>query len=230
MSQPEAIVWDLDGTLVDSAPDLATALNSVLDMRGFMPHPVKAVRTMIGNGLGVLVERGFNAVGARPDTAQLERLVLLVKQEYNACLTERSRPYPGIVKALEQCRALDIPMGVCTNKPEAPARAILDGLGLSDYFISVIGGDTTNALKPNPLPLLACLRELGADPAQSLMLGDSGVDVAVARAAGVIIGVVPWGYSSTSVEKLGADFILRDPQDLHAILSRGPDAITQTVH
>ncbi len=230
MSLPDAIVWDLDGTLVDSAPDLATALNSVLDMRGFMPHPVEAVRAMIGNGIPVMVKRGFNAVGARPDAEQLERLILLVKQEYSTCLTQRSRPYPGIVKALEQCRALDIPMGVCTNKPETHASAILDGLGLIDYFASVIGGDSTAALKPDPLPLMTCLNELGADPARSLMIGDSAVDVGVARAAGLAIGLVPWGYTSTPVEKLGADFILRDPQDLLTILHQGPDAISQTTH
>lgn len=230
MSLPDAIVWDLDGTLVDSAPDLASALNSVLDMRGFMPHPVDAVRSMIGNGLGVLVERGFNAVGMRLDAAQLERLVLLVKQEYNTCLTEHTRPYPGVVEALEQCRALEIPMGVCTNKPEAPARAILDGLGLSDYFKSIIGGDSTTTLKPDPLPLLTCLGELGAEPGNSLMIGDSEVDVAAARATGLTIGLVPWGYTSIPVEKLGADFILRDPQDLLPILHQGPDAVTQSMH
>jgi phosphoglycolate phosphatase len=230
MSLPDAIVWDLDGTLIDSAPDLATALNSVLDMRGFMPHPVEAVRAMIGNGLAELVKRGFNAAGARPDAEQLERLVLLVRQEYNACLTERSRPYPGIVQALEQCRALAIPMGVCTNKPETPARAILEGLGLSSFFKSVIGGDSTPVLKPDPLPLLTCLGELGADPASSLMIGDSEVDVGVARAAGLTIGLVPWGYTSTLVEKLGADFILRDPQDLLEVLRHGPDAISHTTH
>jgi len=226
----EAIIWDLDGTLVDSAPDLATALNRVLDMRGFMPHPVAAVRSMIGNGLEVLVKRGFNAVGIRPDTAQLEQLVLLVKQEYNTCLTECSLPYPGIVHALEQCRSLEIPMGVCTNKPEAPARAVLAGLDLSKYFASIIGGDTTNALKPNPLPLFTCLDELGADPARSLMIGDSEVDVGVARAGGVPIGLVPWGYAAAPVEALGADFILRDPQDLLTILHQGPDAITHSMH
>lgn len=230
MSLPDAIVWDLDGTLVDTAPDLATALNSVLDMRGFMPHPVEAVRDMIGNGLGVLVERGFNAVGMRLDGEQLERLVLLVKQEYNTCLTERSQPYPGVVKTLEQCRALEIPMGVCTNKPEAPARAILEGLGLSDYFKSVIGGDSTIALKPDPRPLLACLDELGADPDKSLMIGDSEVDVGVARACSVRIGLVPWGYASTPATELGADFILQDPTLLPMLIQQTPYPGNQRVH
>jgi len=208
--RPEAIVWDLDGTLVDSAPDLAAALNTVLDVRGFAGHSLATVRTMIGNGVPTLVERGFNAVGIRLEPLQLEELVCLFVKEYVACATVQTRPYPGIVETLETIRDLNIPMGVCTNKPEALSRQILEGLGMSAYFSSVVGGDTTTARKPNPLPLLTCLHHLIAEPASSLMIGDSAVDVNAARAAGVNIAVVPWGYSATPVEGLGADFVIHD--------------------
>jgi phosphoglycolate phosphatase len=140
MLRAEAIVWDLDGTLVDSAPDLASALNGVLDMRGFAGHSLATVRTMIGNGVPKLVERGFNAVGIPPDPAQLEVLVSLFVKEYTACATENTRPYPHVVETLERLRAMNLPMGVCTNKPEDFARQILVDLGLSAYFKSVVGG------------------------------------------------------------------------------------------
>lgn len=208
--KPLAIVWDLDGTLVDSAPDLASALNAVLDKRGFFTLSINEVRAMIGNGVPKLVERGFSAVGVRPDSAQLDELIAMFVQEYKACATDNTHPYPGVVEALQELHSMDIPMGVCTNKPEAFTRQILDGLGLSGYFSSVVGGDSTSARKPDPEPVLACLRGLASEPASSLMIGDSVHDVHAAHAAGVTVAVVPWGYRSAPVEDLGADFILGD--------------------
>ncbi len=228
--QPTAIVWDLDGTLVDSAPDLATALNSVLDMRGFFTLPVTEVRKMIGNGVPKLVERGFNAVGIRPDAAQLDELVALFVKEYKACATDNTRPYPGIVEALKEIHGMNIPMGVCTNKPEAFTRQILQGLGLSGYFSSVVGGDSTGARKPDPEPLLACLRGLVSVPVSSLMIGDSVHDVHAARAAGVTIGVVPWGYRSAPVEELGADFVLHDITGLAGLIRDAAQVLQTTAH
>ena len=210
MLQPEAIVWDLDGTLVDSAPDLASALNRVLYIRGFTGHSLATVRSMIGNGVPKLVERGFSAVGMRLEPAQLEVLVSLFVKEYKACATENTRPYPHVVETLERFRAMNFPMGVCTNKPEVFARQILEELGLSTYFKSVVGGDTTNKRKPDPLPLLTCLQGLAATPNTGLMIGDSVHDVHAAQAAGVCVGVVPWGYRSVPVEDLGADYIIHD--------------------
>jgi len=227
---PEAIVWDLDGTLVDSAPDLATALNAVLDKRGFAGHSLTTVRAMIGNGVVSLVERGFNAIGVRLDIDQLEELVLLFTQEYLLCATDRTRPYPLVVETLKQICALNIPMGVCTNKPEAVSRQILEKLSLSGYFSSVVGGDTTPNRKPDPLPLLTCLQELASAPAASLMIGDSDIDVNAARAAGVAVGVVPWGYRSAPVEALGADFILHNLADLPGIIRNVKTGSQPTAH
>jgi phosphoglycolate phosphatase len=221
MSKVEAIVWDLDGTLVDSAPDLRTALNIVLDKRGFFTHSLKTVRTMIGAGVPKLVERGFNAVGVRPNAAQLDELVKIFKEEYKACATDQTRPYPGIVEALEAIQKMNIPMGVCTNKPEAFTRQILEGLGLSGFFSSVVGGDTTPRRKPDPQPLLTCIRGLASTPSSSLMIGDSVHDVHAARTAGVVIGVVPWGYRTTPVEDMGADFIVHDLAMLPNLIAGG---------
>jgi phosphoglycolate phosphatase len=230
MFKAEAIVWDLDGTLVDSAPDLATALNTVLDMRGFAVHSLDTVRTMIGNGVPKLIERGFNAIGMRLEPEQLEQLIPIFVKVYSNCATEQTRPYPQIVKTLEQLQAMNIPMGVCTNKPEALSRQILEGLGLSKYFSSVVGGDTTSTRKPDPLPLLRCLEELVTEPKAGMMIGDSTVDVDAARAAGVEVGVVPWGYRSIPVENLGADFILEDPTELPKLIHIGTRKIRKIAH
>jgi phosphoglycolate phosphatase len=228
--QPTSIVWDLDGTLVDSAPDLASALNTVLDKRGFFTHSIDVVRTMIGNGVPKLVERGFNAVGVRPDPVQLDELIAMFVKEYKACATDNTRPYPGVVEALQEIHSMNIPMGVCTNKPEAFTKQILEGLGLSGYFSSVVGGDSTSARKPDPEPVLACLRGLVSEPASSLMIGDSVHDVHAAHAAGVTVGVVPWGYRSAPVEELGADFVLRDITALPGMIREAGVQLQQTAH
>jgi phosphoglycolate phosphatase len=228
--QPTAIVWDLDGTLVDSAPDLASALNTVLDMRGFFTLAIDEVRKMIGNGVPKLVERGFNAVGVRPDPVQLDELIAMFVKEYKACATDNTRPYPGIVEALQEIHSMNIPMGVCSNKPEAFSRQILEGLDLSGYFNSVVGGDSTSARKPDPEPVLACLRGLVSEPASSLMIGDSIHDVHAAHAAGVVIGVVPWGYRSAPVEELGADFVLNDLAALPELIRNAGQVLQPTAH
>jgi len=228
--QPTAIVWDLDGTLVDSAPDLASALNTVLDKRGFFTLSLTEVRAMIGNGVPKLVERGFNAVGVRPDKAQLDELVTMFVKEYKTCATEHTRPYPQVVDTLQAIYTMNIPMGVCTNKPEAFTRQILEGLGLAKYFSSVVGGDTTSTRKPDPEPVLACLCGLVSEPALSLMIGDSVHDVHAAHAAGVTIGVVPWGYRSAPVDELGADFVLQDLSILPGLIRDAGQVRQQTAH
>jgi phosphoglycolate phosphatase len=228
--KPTAIVWDLDGTLVDSAPDLASALNTVLDKRGFFTLSLNEVREMIGNGVPKLVERGFNAVGVRPDQAQLDELIAMFVKEYKACATDSTRPYPGVVEALQAIHAMNVPMGVCTNKPEAFTRQILEGLGLAKYFSNVVGGDTTRTRKPDPQPVLACLHGLVSEPASSLMIGDSVHDVHAAQAAGVVVGVVPWGYRSAPVEELGADFVIHDLAALPGLIRDVGQVPQQTAH
>ena len=185
---------------------------------------------MIGNGVPKLVERGFNAIGIRPEPAQLDELVAMFTEEYRACATDQTRPYPGVVEALQKIHAMNIPMGVCTNKPEAFTRQILEGLGLSGYFSSVVGGDTTSTRKPDPQPVLACVRGLATEPASSLMIGDSVHDVHAAHAAGVVVGVVPWGYRSAPVEELGADFVLHDLAGFPGLIRDAGQVRQQTAH
>ncbi len=221
MPRFEAIVWDLDGTLVDTAPDLATTLNTILDQHRIAPLPLSMVRPLVGNGAKKMLERGFEASGEHIDDAQLDILFHQFIQIYSVCATQQSQPYPQIVETLEQFRRMNIPMGVCTNKPEGLSRQILDGLGLSEYFSSLVGGDTLPTHKPDPQPLLRCLDELATAPRDGLMVGDSAVDVGAARAAGVAVAVVPWGYRYQPVEDLGADFILHDLGKLRKLMAYG---------
>jgi phosphoglycolate phosphatase len=218
MLRTEAIVWDLDGTLVDTAPDLVTALNTILDKSGIAGLSLNTVRAMVGEGAQKLIERGFKAGGVPVDADQLGKLTALFIEVYTECATDNSRPFPQIVDTLKQLHELNIPMGVCTNKPEALSRQILDGLDLSRYFSSVVGGDTLSTRKPDPQPLLRCLHELATEPQASLMIGDSAVDVKAAHAAGVGVAVVPWGYRSQAIETLGADFILEDLTELQKLV------------
>jgi len=216
--RPDAIVWDLDGTLVDSAADLAAALNQMLAAYGFAGLPVSKVRRMIGDGISKLLERGFRAAGLPLSPGQFEDLVPSFNTLYTTCATHQTCAYPGIPGVLEQLCELGIPMGVCSNKPEALSRQIIEGLGLSDFFNSVVGGDTTKAKKPDPLPLQTCLRELDARVETSLFIGDSSVDIKAARAAGVPVFIVPWGYTHVAVTELDADFILERLNELPGIV------------
>jgi len=217
--QLKAIVWDLGGTQVAKEPDHGRALNTILGQNGIAGLSLDTVRPLVGKGAKKLIERGFRTVGVRPGAAQLEKLFHQFIKVYTNCATDNSRPFPRIVETLQQIREMDVPMGVCTNKPEALSRQILEGLGLASFFSSVIGGDTTSTSKPDPQSLLRCLQELASEPSTSLMIGDSAVDVDAARAAGLRVCVVPWGYSPVSVASLGAYFILRDLANVPKVIT-----------
>ena len=216
---PAAVVWDLDGTLVESAPDLANALNAILAEKGLAPRSVDAVRMMIGAGVPKLIERGFRAAGAPLDEAELNAVVPRFMERYLACATDNTYLIDGARDVLEQCRLAGLDQGLCTNKPEAVTRKILAKLGVDHDFGGVRGGDSTPARKPDPLPLLTCLEGLGASPAKAVMVGDSGADVGAAKAAGVRILLVPDGYTGVTPESLGADRVVENLADVPRQLS-----------
>jgi len=201
-------VWDLDGTLIDSAPDLASALNLLLREHGQPALDTAAVRSMIGDGAVKLIERGFAAAGhamaARQSVPLLDRFL----QIYATCATDRTVLYAGARTALQAFQDAGVGQGICTNKPEGVTRQILNSLSIAPYFSAVVGGDTAAAKKPDPSPLRDCLRELGAAPADGLLIGDSGVDVATARAVPMPVGIVTHGYARAPVANLGADFLI----------------------
>jgi phosphoglycolate phosphatase len=211
---PGAIVWDLDGTLVDSAPDLATALNTLLGERGYELQPLSRVRPMIGNGVPKLLQRGLQAAGRDHTPERVAALLPRFMQIYSRCATHRTRPYPFVRRVLAELDKLGVRQGVCTNKPEKASRQILDQLDLAKFFRSIVGGDTTAVKKPDPMPLHTCLDELGMKTGDSLLIGDSEVDVQTGIAAGIPVAVVNWGYARSSLAELDADFIITHLPDL----------------
>jgi phosphoglycolate phosphatase len=214
LPDPSAIVWDLDGTLVESAPDLAKALNTLLVEQGRHTHSVESVRPMIGHGVGKLIERGFRAAGPALDPESVEELVPRFMEIYTACATDNTHLVPQAREVLEHFYHAGVRQGLCTNKPIAVTRQIVNALDISGYFRSIVGGDSTNAKKPHPLPLLTCLEELGTRPEDAVMIGDSGADVGAARAAGVPVILVPDGYTGAPAVSLGADFVVGSLGDI----------------
>ncbi len=210
-----AIVFDLDGTLVDSSPDIAGAVNEVLAGSGRRTLTLSEVRGMVGDGTSALVMRAFAAAdgGVEPAGTGLANQVERFRAVYEARATRETRPYPG---AVETVRALDgagYRMALCTNKPDRPARAILEAFGLASCFRVVVGGETAPARKPDPRHLVAVLDRLGAGPEDAVMVGDGPNDVMVARALSVPVVLVSFGFAR-SADGLSGDAVIDRFADL----------------
>ena len=201
----EAIVFDLDGTLIDSAPELALALNSGLSEAGRGRLGVEQVKMMVGDGIDKLVERGLEATGGPLGAEGFREVADRVREFY--WNVEISPPYPGVLEMLEKLHGDGLKLAICTNKPLAPTLKILD------RFAAVAGGDGPAGRKPDAGPLRWVLAEIGAKVESTVMVGDSRNDVGTARAAGIPIIAVAYGYPVVPVEELGAD-ILIDSIDL----------------
>jgi phosphoglycolate phosphatase len=185
-----AVVFDLDGTLIDSDPDIRAAVNRVLATEGLAPLSTQEVRSMIGDGAKALVERAFAARGQVASVAHVAAFVA----DYEVNAVVETAPYPGIVEALQALKDAGHPLGVCTNKPVVAARNVLAVLGLDQYFHVVMGGDSTPYRKPNPNHLAAVLQALGATPERAVMVGDHANDINAADGLGVPSVFVSWGY------------------------------------
>jgi phosphoglycolate phosphatase len=217
---PARVVFDLDGTLVDTAPDLTAALNHVLRSEGRAPVPEESVRHMVGHGAAKLIERGMHATGGLPGPEHLDRLFRRFIEHYRANLSVGSRPFPNAVAALETLAAAGVGLAVCTNKPEGLARRLLADLAMDRLLPVVLGGDSLPVKKPDPAHLLATLERLGGGPAGAVMVGDSQTDLAAARAAGVPVVLVSFGYTPVPAAELGADALIDDFDDLIPALAR----------
>jgi phosphoglycolate phosphatase len=200
------LVFDLDGTLVDSAPDLAAALNAALGEIGGRTLSVATVRAMIGDGTPMLVARGLAAAGlpAERHADRLDRFLAL----YEADPIGRTRPYPDVPETLALLRADGHRLAVCTNKPQAASLAVLRGLGLDSFFAAVVGGDVLPVRKPDPRHLLGTLAALGTTAREAVMIGDNENDVAAAKGAGVPVIVMRYGYARVPLAAIGADLQL----------------------
>ena len=221
-----AVIYDLDGTLVDSRRDLTEAVNRALRLLGHAPLAGEQVWSFVGEGAELLVRRALSAArlrdgqGAeRPEqlpTALVAEAMPLWRGSYGDCLLDTTRLFPGLEAVLDAAPPL---RGLLTNKPGAFTRRILDGLGLSTRFAKVIGGDEAPR-KPNPEGLLSICAALGVAPSEALMVGDSLVDLAVGRAAGVRVCGVTWGHASRDeLLAAGPDFLAGSVGELAATLA-----------
>ena len=197
---PALIVFDLDGTLIDSAADLAAAVNNMLAGYGCAPLSVPEVRRMIGDGVAMLVARALAARRCEPaDPAGAAQVFM---RHYESDATSLTTAFPGVAEALQALQAAGIPLAVCTNKPARITADILASLGLAKYFARVIGGDSLPFRKPDPRVLLALLETFAARPEGSLLVGDSEVDAATARSAGVPFVLMKHGYRRGPAEEI----------------------------
>ncbi len=221
-----ALLFDLDGTLVHSLPDMAGALNTLLEELALPVLALDEIRLMIGDGIPALVHRALEAEGRAAAQLALEEaeIVLRFRHHYRARLTRETRPYPGVVETLGRLRDGGWAMAVCTNKAETPAREILDDLGLARFFDGLAGGDTFAAAKPAADPLLGLAEVLGRPRAETVMVGDSPADVGAARNAGMAVVAVSYGYRKVTAEALGADALIDRFDDLPQALGGLIDA------
>ncbi len=218
-----ALLIDLDGTLVDSLPDLMTAINRLLAAEGRATLAAEEVRLMVGDGAARLVERAFVARGGLAGDCGGKSLPDLVERFlaiYEADPVARTRPYPGAAETLAALAAAGWRLAVCTNKPEAASRKVLDGLGLAPLFQAVAGGDSFPVRKPDAGHLLGTLGGLGVEPKRAVMLGDSANDLQAARNAGLPVILVSFGYTRTPARALGADAVIDAFAELPDALAR----------
>jgi phosphoglycolate phosphatase len=205
-----AVIFDLDGTLIDSAPDIHAAANMLLSERGLPPVSLAQVRGFIGEGVAKLVERALEAAGAPARGCDLDAAIARFRALYGAEPVRLTRPYDGVEAALGALSARGLLLGVCTNKPEAVSRAILAGLGLDRHLRAIVGGDTLAVMKPDPAPLLHTARLLGTGTAEALYVGDSGIDADAADAAGIAFALHSGGYRKRPLDAFGECFVFYD--------------------
>jgi phosphoglycolate phosphatase len=213
------IVFDLDGTLVDTAPDLVDTLNIILAREGLPPVPFETARTMIGGGAKILIERGLQAEG-RPGAAEVDRLYKDFVSHYADHLADRSQPFPGAIAAIEQLAARGCRFAICTNKLEWLSVKLLEALGISGHFAAICGQDTFGVQKPDPQILLQTIHKAGGHSSRAVMIGDSINDIEVARAANVPVIAVDFGYTETPVSAFDPDLVIGDFAKLPAAVDR----------
>jgi len=215
------VVFDLDGTLIDSAPDLRAAANTVLAEAGRPPLDLPTIRRFVGDGVRKLIERAFATTGPALTAAELDRATARYTALYEAAATVLTRPYEGVIETLQRLRASDLKLAVCTNKPAQAAGIVLAELGLAPLFDAVSGGDSVARRKPDPAHVLDALERIGGSPRAAAMVGDNEHDIAAGKAAGLFTIAVTYGYARVPYPELGADRLIDRFDELAALLAGG---------
>jgi phosphoglycolate phosphatase len=216
MTSAPTLVFDLDGTLVDTAPDLINALNFVLEREGLPPVPLQSARNMIGAGARKLIERGLELEGRAAGVDDISRLTADFIDYYAAHIADASRPFDGLENALDDLQMLGYRFAVCTNKLEWLSKRLLDQLGLSSRFSAICGADTFGISKPDPAILQQTILRAGGQLSSAIMVGDAGPDIGVARRAGIPVIGVEFGYTDVPMADLKPDRLISHMGELPA--------------
>lgn len=216
----EAIIFDLDGTLVDSAPDLCAALNAVMDQQNRPRVTLEAVRHMVGEGARRLIEQGLSASGPTPDAAEIERHYPAFIDHYQANISANTTLFPAVRDVLEHLSENGATLALCTNKPIGMTERLLVDLSIDHHFAAVLGGDSLPVRKPDPVHLLETVARIGARSDRAVLVGDSPADIAAARNAAIPVIAVSYGYSRIAPAELGADILIDHFSELPAALKR----------
>lgn len=208
------VVCDLDGTLVDTAPDLIAAANHTYALRGLSPVDGMVLRPWVSFGAKRMIVEGLAHSRATFSEREINAMLAEFLAYYGANIARDSRPFPGMVAALDALAAYGARLAVCTNKREVLARLLLETLGLASRFQAITGRDTFAVSKPHPDHLLETIRLAGGDPTRAMMIGDSSVDIATAKAAHIPVIAVTFGYSETPVRELAANAVVDHWDDL----------------
>jgi phosphoglycolate phosphatase len=220
------LVFDLDGTLIDTAPDLIDTLNYVFAREGFPPVPYETARKLIGGGARAMIARGVGAEGRVLSETHLQHLFEQFIAYYSEHLADRSRPFPGVFEALDALSARGHRFAVCTNKLERLSVSLLTAVGLADRFVSICGQDTFGVQKPNPEMLRRTILAAAGRPEAAIMIGDSDTDIRTARGAGVPVVAVDFGYSERAIAEFRPDRVISHFSELPpalAALARGSE-------
>lgn len=222
MSLPPIVVFDLDGTLAETAPDIMRVLNVILVREGLAALPLNRARELVGAGARALIERGFKVSGRALDGETLERLFQDFLAIYAEDTASNSQLFDGVLDALGTLAGDGYTLAVCTNKPILHTRLILDHFGIAGRFAAVAGRDSFPFFKPDPRHLTLTIEAAKADPKRAVMIGDSRTDIATARSAGIPSICVPFGYTDAPIETLEPDFVIQHFDEL-------PDAVERAL-
>ena len=214
------IVFDLDGTLIDTAPDLVGTLNHILGEAGIPAAPRERIRPFISFGARRMLVEGLALVEEKRSDEQLDELLEQFLEHYGSNIAVMSTPYPNVIEVLDFAAKAGARLGVCTNKREGPSRTLLRELGMHDYFMAILGRDTLDVHKPDPRHLTQTIERAGGHRGKAVMIGDSATDVNTAKAADIPVIAVSFGYSEHPAHTLGADAVIDDYSELMEHLPR----------